>query len=180
MNSHRYAATESVGRKDGRASQCVCCECAAVRADGAFSTIQAEDWRWFGCRERSTSCGCSCGRLECASGEPPASSKSLLSHKNRVMVSPQNVAPVAYSLQPQACRSSSGTAQQRRAYSKLSENLGLSHQAWLQGGLVGSAGSGLKMKDWDKALADSDEEEQDRAGGSGDGSSDDDDDEADE
>ena len=55
------------------------------------------------------------------------------------------------------------------------------HQNWLQGGLVGSAGSGLKMKDWDKALAESDEEEQDRAGGSEDGSSDEDfDDELDE
>ncbi len=28
-----------------------------------------------------------------------------------------------------------------------------------QGGLVGSLGSGMRMKDWDKALAESDDEE---------------------
>ncbi|CAL5220524.1 g2556 [Coccomyxa viridis] len=54
--------------------------------------------------------------------------------------------------------------------------MGAAPAAAVPGGLVGSAGSGLKMKDWDKALADSDEEEQDRAGGSEDGSSDEDDD----
>ena len=29
----------------------------------------------------------------------------------------------------------------------------------LQGGLVGSSGSGMRMKDWDKALEESDDEE---------------------
>ena len=35
---------------------------------------------------------------------------------------------------------------------------------WLQGGLVGSAGSGMRMKDWDKTLEDSGDE----GGGGGD------------
>ena len=48
------------------------------------------------------------------------------------------------------------------------------NQTLLQGGLVGSSGSGLKMKDWDKALADSDEEEPERAARSGGDSSDED------
>ena len=39
---------------------------------------------------------------------------------------------------------------------------------------MGSSGSGLKMKDWDKALADSDEEELEQADRSGDDSSDED------
>lgn len=29
----------------------------------------------------------------------------------------------------------------------------------MQGGLVGSSGSGMRMKDWDKALEESDDEE---------------------
>lgn len=36
---------------------------------------------------------------------------------------------------------------------------------WLQGGLVGSTGSGIRMKDWDKALEDS----ADEGGGGGGG-----------
>ena len=35
---------------------------------------------------------------------------------------------------------------------------------WLQGGLVGSTGSGMRMKDWDKTLEDSEDE----GGGGGD------------